>query len=446
MEPSTPGLKPAALAAFVAPCLPLAAVGLPLVVQLPAFYVRHVGLPLATVGLVFMLIRLADIALDPFLGGLMDRTRTRFGRFRPWLLAGAPLVMLATVMMFWAKPGSGPGYLALWLIVMAAGFSICTLAQTAWAARLSRDYDQRSRIYGWWQGANMVGMLLILLLPAIVSMRVKDDGAAGVAAMGWAIWAMVPLAFGLAVWKAPEPPPAPGEPVSWRHAPALLRRPAVIRLLLADLAFGMAPGVNGALFLFFFRQAKGYEEGPANLMLLTYFVFGLIGAPLWSRLAEKTDKHRALAYSALYMAVTHVAVLLLPPLPFLAVLPGMAAVGLAYGAGPILLRSMVADATDELRAETGREGAGLLYSLFVSTSKVGYALSVGVAFQALALVGFQAAEGAANTPGALMGLTLVYIAGVSGFCLLGAALVWRYPLDRARHAAILLVLAKADAP
>lgn len=442
----TPGLKPATLAAFVAPCLPLAAVGLPLVVQLPAFYARHVGLPLATVGLVFMLIRLADIALDPFLGGLMDRTRTRFGRFRPWMIAGAPPLMLATGMLFWARPGAGPGYLALWLIVIAAGFSICTLAQTAWAARLSRDYDQRSRIYGWWQGANMVGMLLILLLPAVIGMRVKDDGAAGVAAMGWAIIVMIPLAIGLAVWKAPEPPPEPGEPVSWRQAPALLRRPVVVRLLLADLALGMAPGVNGALFLFFFRQAKGYAEGPANVMLLTYFVFGLLGAPLWSRLAEKTDKHRALALAAVYTAVLQAAVLFLPPLPLLLILPGVAAAGLTYCAAPILLRSMVADAADELRAETGREGAGLLYSLFVSTGKVGYALSVGLAFQALAWVGFQAAEGAANTPGALMGLTLVYIFGVSGFSLLGAALVWRYPLGRVRHAAILQSLAQLDRP
>jgi Na+/melibiose symporter-like transporter len=161
-------------------------------------------------------------------------------------------------------------------------------------------------------------------------------------------------------------------------------------------------------------------------------------------LAEKTDKHRALAFAGVYVAVIQGAVLLLPALPLLLILPALAAVGLAYGAAPILLRSMVADAADELRAETGREGAGLLYSLFVSTGKVGYALSVGLAFQALAAVGFQAADGASNTPGALMGLTLIYIVGVSGFSLLGAALVWRYPLGRGRHAAILKQLAEAD--
>jgi Na+/melibiose symporter-like transporter len=345
--------------------------------------------------------------------------------------------MLATAMTFWAKPGVGAGYLAVWLSVMAIGFSICTLAQTAWAARLSRDYDQRSRIYGWWQGANMIGMLLVLVLPAVIGMRVKDDGAAGVAAMGWAVVLLTPLAIGLAAWRAPEPPPAAEAALGWSRTPALLRRRTVWRLMLADLLLGLAPGVNGALFLFFFRQAKGYEEGPANLLLLAYFAAGLLGAPVWSWLAKRTEKHRALAFAALFAAAAQAGVLMLPPLPLALIAPAIAMVGLPYCAAPILLRSMVADASDELRADTGHEGAGLLYSLFVATSKVGYALAVGMAYQALALVGFQAAEGSVNSDAALRGLTLVYIAGTTGFSLLGAAVIWRYPLGRARHAVIL---------
>jgi GPH family glycoside/pentoside/hexuronide:cation symporter len=65
------------LAAFAAPCLPLAALGLPLVVYLPEYYVSDLGLSLSVVGAAFLLVRLADIILDPILGGVMDRTRTR---------------------------------------------------------------------------------------------------------------------------------------------------------------------------------------------------------------------------------------------------------------------------------------------------------------------------------------------------------------------------------
>jgi Na+/melibiose symporter-like transporter len=165
---------------------------------------------------------------------------------------------------------------------------------------------------------------------------------------------------------------------------------------------------------------------------------------MWSWIAERSDKHRALAFAGVYTAVVQVILLFLPPLPLGVILPGMAAAGLAYGAAPILLRSMVADAADELRLDTGREGGGLLYSLVVATSKVGYAVSVGLAYQALAAAGFRAEIGAVNTPGAIAGLTWVYIAGVAGFSLLGAAVIWRYPLGRRRHADILKTLAEVS--
>src|SRR5882762_3043746 len=93
------------LAAYAAPCLPLAGLGLPLVVYLPEFYASELGLSLAQVGFAFMMVRFLDVAFEPFFGGVMDRTRTRFGRFRPWFAISAPLLMAATGMLFMAKPG-----------------------------------------------------------------------------------------------------------------------------------------------------------------------------------------------------------------------------------------------------------------------------------------------------------------------------------------------------
>ena len=98
----------AVLAAFASPCLPLAGLGLPLVVYLPEYYVSELGLSLSMVGAAFLLVRLADIILDPILGGLMDRTRTSWGRFRPWLAGGAPLLMASSYALFMARPGIGP--------------------------------------------------------------------------------------------------------------------------------------------------------------------------------------------------------------------------------------------------------------------------------------------------------------------------------------------------
>ena len=71
------------LAALAAPCLPLAGLGLPLVVYLPEYYANELGLSLGAVGMAFMLVRLLDMAFDPYIGGVMDRTL-------PGMVAKAP--------------------------------------------------------------------------------------------------------------------------------------------------------------------------------------------------------------------------------------------------------------------------------------------------------------------------------------------------------------------
>jgi GPH family glycoside/pentoside/hexuronide:cation symporter len=158
------------LAMFAAPSLPFAALGLPLIVHLPAFYTQSMGLPLGAVGLMFVIARLLDIGADPFIGGAMDRTRTRFGRFKPWLAAAVPVMMLATYMLFLPPKGVGMVFLTFWLLVVYVTFSVVVLAQTSWGAVLSTNYGERSRVYGWWQFGNVVGILLVLLLPVGMGM------------------------------------------------------------------------------------------------------------------------------------------------------------------------------------------------------------------------------------------------------------------------------------
>ena len=88
--PLAPRRSNLVLAAFSGPCLPYAAVGLPLAVSLPAFYSQYVGLDLAAVGSAFLLVRMIDIFFDPVVGWGMDRTRSKWGPYRTWLTIGTP--------------------------------------------------------------------------------------------------------------------------------------------------------------------------------------------------------------------------------------------------------------------------------------------------------------------------------------------------------------------
>ena len=441
----TASRQPAAtLGAFAAPSLPLAALGLPLVVYLPEYYSNALGLPLAAVGAAFMGVRLLDILFDPFMGGVMDRTRSKFGRFRPWLAVGTPLLMLASYMLFMARPGVTAGYLWFWLVVVYAGISIAVLAHTAWAAVLSADYNQRSRIYSWWQGGNVAGMILVLLLPPLLEAMYQGDHAAGVRSMGWFITLLLPVTVGLALWRVPEPvAPVERHRAGFREYLGLLKRPTVQRLLTADLLLGLAPGITGALFFFFFERVKHFDKIEAGILLLVYFVAALLFAPLWTRASRRIGKHRALCVAGCTYAVIQMAIFIMPPGEFWLAVPGLILAGIPFSAGPFLLRAMMADVGDEERLATGADRTGLLYAILSGTAKLGYALSVGITYVSLQAMGFNAQGGASPQTG-VFGLQLLFAIGPSVLGLLAAWVMFRYPLDAVRHAEIRDALALRD--
>eukprot|EP01042_Synura_sphagnicola_P013457 gene13457-17073_t len=114
--------------AFCGPCVPFAALGLPIVVTLPEYYGTQLQLG-TIVGLVFAIVRCLDIFVDPPLGHWMDRTRTKLGRFKLWMLICLPILLVSTGFIFLARMGVNATYLGGWLFVLYVGFSIAALSQ-----------------------------------------------------------------------------------------------------------------------------------------------------------------------------------------------------------------------------------------------------------------------------------------------------------------------------
>src|ERR1700731_2587357 len=177
------------LAIFSSAGLPVAALATPLSVYLPNYYASHLGLPLAAVGGVFALVRLIDLAFDVGIGVAINATRTPLGRFRPWMLAGAPVLMVAVYAIFMAQSGVRAGYLAVWLLVLYAGFSMLTIGHSSWAAALVPEYHQRSRVYGWMQAVGVSGLVTVLTLPSFW----PKSPASGIHAMGYFVIVLAPL-------------------------------------------------------------------------------------------------------------------------------------------------------------------------------------------------------------------------------------------------------------
>ena len=286
----------------------------------------------------------------------------------------------------------------------------------------------------------------VIAIPIINEARGVAD-AGNVSMMGWFILALTPVAITLVVLTTPEriAPSVPGHEFKLRDYGALIMRPTFLRLILADLFLSFGPGWMSAIYLFYFTDCRGFTTGQASILLATYILAGIIGAPAIARIAIRLSKHRTVMMTTTGYSLTLVTFTFIPhgSLPF-----GMAALFVAgvFASGfNLLTRAMTADIADEVRLEQGRERAGLLYAMTTMTTKIAGAVSIGATFWVLALVGYQAEEGAVNTPAAIRNLELVYIIGPVACVMIGGLCMVGYKLGAERHAEIRRQLDERDA-
>jgi len=315
----------------------------------------------------------------------------------------------------------------------------------SWGAELSPDYDKRSVIQGGREAALILGMLLVLVLPAIVEQTTEGaTQAEKVAPMGWFIILSLPVTVAIAVFFVGEQPQTNGHGGPKRSVREMagkvfqtfleiartVRDNRMIRLvLIADVLASGAPAITGALYLFF---AKYVMELPssANLLLLVYFATGFLGVPLWTRLSHWSGKHKALAFAMIYGALSLPLVVFFPRGEFWFLFAGNSLYGVAFGASSFLLRSIMADVTDYDYLKSGERRTGLYYSLLTMTAKVSGALAVGVTYPILQLIGFVPEIGA-NSAQTLDYLLYLYV-GLPALFMAGAAyVIWSFPLGRA---------------
>lgn len=423
--------------AFSAVSLPLQALQIAVAVHLPAYFAASIGVPLAMVAAAFGTVRLIDVPIEVALGLGMDRTRTRFGRYRAWMLLGAPLLMLGLYMLLTARPGVGAGYLIAWLLVMYLGVSILMLSHQAWAATLARSYEDRARVFGVLMGVGVAGAVSVLVIP-IVMERLGYADAQGVRAMVWYLILLAPIAVAVAVWRTPETvmPEAPNQRFRLRDYLEIVTDRSMARILLVDLAVSLGPAWMAALYIFYSRDYMQFTAAQANILLLVYILAGIVGAPFLGWLATRISKHRTVMLAAASYALLLLSLAFLPKGNLLASLPTLFFTGFMAAGFNVLTRAMTADVADEMRLKQGKERAGLLYAMTTLTTKIASGGSIFLTFGVLSQVGYDPQLGQRNTPEAIQALMLSFLVGPIIFVMLGAACLIGYRLTAERAAEV----------
>ena len=416
---------------YAVPYLTHALAMTPLITFIPSFYADAHGLPLALVGAILFFTRLTDIVTEPLIGILSDRTRSRFGRRKPWIIAGLPFLMLGIWMVFAPPFKVTPAYAVFWIAVTYIAFNIVDTPYKAWGAELSKSYSGRTRIAGWREGFGIASSMCALALIFVLQRQGMGSTADLMFWLGTSFVVLMPILFAVGLIFVPEPDVelVSVPPVTVREAAAVLFANKPFMRLLGGLIVLMAGAIIGASLHLIVMEKVFDAKHLFPVILAGENVAGLISLPFWLWLSKRLGKHRALALGTLGMALLSFPIPLIPhdrPDLYAACIIVR---GFAGGALAILVSAMIADVVDLDTLRTGKARNGLYFALVGTLSKFGLAFGTLVGTSIPALAGF--AMTGPNTDAAIFSLMATYAWIPMIIMGLATPFFWFYPLTEA---------------
>lgn len=362
------------------------------------FYTDVFLIPAAVVSVFVLLIRLSDAVIDPLVGSMADRTRTRWGRYRPWILF-APIVMaLAMTLTFWAHPDWSDPAKVIYAIVT---FGIAAVASTAvnmpygaLGAVVSLNTDDRLRFASYRMVAASLGSTIIGFI--IFPMLAFFSGSSGNAAQGYAI--TVPIIGGVTVilfiisflsTKEVVQPVNTAQPKMrqlWKSVGG--NRPLQLVVigffLLGFVAYGRI-----AIMAYYFQYNVGDVAvfGTFNLVATGASVIGAIIAPQLLKLFPSGNKSRVLVLSCVIQAVFFSTMYFVSSdLTLFFVFGGLAGIG--QGIFSAMIFGMVPDTVEYGEVKSGVRSEGFNYAFTSLAMKWGGAAGPAVLGLLLASTGY----------------------------------------------------------
>jgi GPH family glycoside/pentoside/hexuronide:cation symporter len=427
--------------AYALPAFSLAVVGIPVYVYIPKFYTDVIGVPMTALGVVLLAVRLFDAVTDPLIGSLSDRTRSPFGRRRPFIIAGA--VLTAAAMLFLFNPPDGePLFSTIWfsagMFALFLFWTTVTVPYESLGPEMTFDYNDRTALFAVRDGFLIAGTLAAASAPVVADSLLALGGGAG--ERGKFFWISVvyaPLLVGSCLWCCQVVREAPRTATDVHRdllkgiGSVRRNRPFVI-LLLAYTIASVGSNLPASLILYYVEYVIG--SPLADLFLMIYFVTGIAFMPVWIVLSRRAGKKRAWLTAIFINTAAFFGVFFLGPgdaraygvLVFLS--------GIGFGGALALPSSIQSDVIDYDELLTGRRREGLYIGLWSVAKKFAAAVGVGTGLTVLGMAGF--APNAVQPEGVQWTLRVLY-ALVPSLCnIVAFAVAMAYPIDQAAHESI----------
>ena len=373
------------LLAYGGLALPLCLAGIPALLYLPAFYAKELHLSTGLVGMVFLLARLWDGLSDLTVGWLSDRSMSRWGRRKPWMLLGAPFLIASTWFLCNPPPGVGLAYLSVWVALFYTSWTAMFIPYLSWGTELATDYVERSRVTSFREAFTVVGVLFFVSAPLIFLPADPPLRSVIILISLTVLCTLPPAIASSSLWVRDPPSTERRRTHMLREAAALAQDRVFVRFALGRLLFSTEEGVVNSLLVFSFGVGL---ELPNKFLwaILILYITTFCTVPAALHLAKRVEKHRLLAAGVAIQALVYAGALFIPVGNFPLVAAAWAVLGIGNSAMLTLPGSVLADIIDHGEVVTGERYPGAYVALDNLVYKVGMALGVGISFGMLALL------------------------------------------------------------
>lgn len=406
------------------------------------YYTDVLGLSATVGGAIIMAALVWEGIFDPLMGVIANRTKTRVGRYRPYILFGAPLLCLSFVAMF-VPTGLAGTSLALYAlgahILFRTAYTIVGIPYISLSAEMTRSATERSKI----AGARMLFALLAAMLLSGLTLPLSatfGGGLTGFFRLSLLYAGLALIILMLCYRSTREIGAGEAAAPSFAQMGRMIagNRPLLL-LLGATVIASIAGTLSGKTLIYYVKYNLGAPDSVSTALIIMTASAGL-SIPFWVAFSNRFSKRLTWLTGAAISVLTLTGIFLFQPGIGVMFWMLLAAMGAGNGAFYLTFWSMVPDTVEYGEFRTGIRGEGAIYGLVSLTQKVALGLGVGLLGLLLDAIGYR--PNVEQGDETLSGITILLTLAPAFLVAIVGTIIFFYPLDRIFHARLTAVLAK----
>ena len=409
------------------------------------YYTDVLNIDPAVAGLIIMLPVIWDGVSDPLMGWIVTRTRSRFGKFRPYILFGAPLMGFSFVGMF-AAPIWFPDHMIVACLVthtiFRTAYTVASVPYSSLAAALTHNSQERGTMAGVRLMAAMIGGIVtaatMLELARFFGNGDMRQGFVQVASV-YALLSSVMMVV-IFLTTSNEVSLVSRQTVTNRQTFSFLRHNRAFWILCGASFVGViGSAIGGKSIVYYINYYAGHPDSVSEVMSIGILGAG-IGIPLWTLVARQLSKRWVWMIGASGAALVNLALFFLDVTAVSTLSALIFCNGIMGGAVAVMFWSMLPDTVEYGQWRSRIRDDGIVFGLSQLISKAGSGLGVGMIGLLLSAIGYTA--GIDQSAETLQGIRASAFLIPAAASLLSALVIAFYPLDSTLHARIVQGLAR----